>query len=133
MRRLVILLAVVCGVLPACGRGQDPALDETKGAGPARTDLTVTAKDTKFSPTTLTAPAGKELTITFKNEDTIAHSFHLEGGTAGEIKTDPKPGPTTDTLKATLNVPAKYSYFCDVHPKAMTGSIVVVNDAGDES
>lgn len=128
MRRLVILLAVVCVVLPACGRGQDPALDESKGAGPAQTELTVTAKDTKFSPTTLTAPAGKELTITFKNEDTIPHSFHLEGGTAGEVKTDIKPGPTTDTLKTTLNVPAKYTFQCDVHPKAMTGSIIVVKD-----
>ena len=131
MRRLVIILAVVCGLVPACGRGQDPALGESDVEGPALTDLTVTAKDIAFSPTTLKAPAGKELTITFKNEDSVPHSFHLSGGTAGEVKTDVKPGPTTDTLKVTLQVPASYAFQCDVHPKKMAGTVVVVREDDD--
>lgn len=130
MRRLVILLAAVLGLVSACGRGQNPGLDAGEATGPALTALTVTAKNTAFSPTTLKAPAGKELTITFKNEDAIAHSFHLSGGTAGEIKTDIKPGPTTDTLKVTLQVPASYPFQCDVHA-SMKGTIVVVR--GDDA
>ncbi|MBA3654650.1 MAG: cupredoxin domain-containing protein [Actinobacteria bacterium] len=127
MRRLVIILAVVCGLIPACGRGQNPSLGADDASGPPLTDLTVTAKNTAFSPDKLTAAAGKELTITFKNDDTIAHSFHLSGGTAGEIKTDIKPGPSSDQLKVTLNVPAAYGFRCDVHA-TMTGRIIVVKE-----
>jgi plastocyanin len=127
MRRLVILLAVGCTLIPACGRGQDPALGDADVEGPTLTDLTVTAKNTAFAPTTLKSPAGKELTITFKNDDAgVSHSFHLEGGSAGEIKTDVKPGPSTDTVKVTLQVPASYHFQCDVHPDKMKGTIVVV-------
>ena len=131
MRRLVILLAAVCALLPACGRGQDPALGGDDIKGPVLTEFTVTAKNTAFSPTTLKAPEGKALTITFKNEDAgVSHSFHLSGGTAGEIKTDIKPGPTTETLTVTLNVRSTYPFKCDVH-SSMTGNLVVVREEKD--
>ncbi len=126
MRRLVMLAALLVALLAGCGRGQDPAIGEGQADGPAETEHTVVAKDIQFDKTTLTAPAGKELTITFRNEDTTPHSFHLSAGTAGEIKTDVKPGPSTDTVKVTLQVPASYSYQCDVHPSAMKGNLVVV-------
>jgi plastocyanin len=129
MRRSVALFAVFVALLVGCGRGQNPSLGNEKAAGPPQTDLTVVAKDVKFNPTTLTAPAGKELTITFRNEDTVAHSFHLFGGTAGDIKTDVKPGPSSDTLHADLRVPATYNYQCDVHPTQMKGTLVVVKPA----
>ena len=84
------------------------------------------AKNTAYDVTELNAPAGKELTITFRNEDATGHSFHLSGGSAGEVKTDVKPGPTTETLKVTIHASAAYQYFCDVHPSAMKGTLNVV-------
>jgi plastocyanin len=130
MRRLVMLAVLVIGLVAGCGRGQNPSLGSSKASGPPKTDLTVVAKDIAFTPTTLTAPAGKELTITFRNDDTIAHSFHLSGGTAGEVKTDIKPGPSSEVLHATLRVATSYPYQCDVHPQKMKGILVVVKQGG---
>jgi plastocyanin len=131
MRRLVttvVLSVVLTTGLAACGRDQDPGIGDATPSGPPQTELTVVAKNTAFDPTKLTAPVGKELTITFRNEDPFAHSFHLSGGSVGEIKTDVKPGPSTETVKVTLHVPASYQYQCDVHPAVMTGTLVVVKE-----
>jgi plastocyanin len=94
-----------------------------------KTDLSVVAQNIAFNPTELDAPAGKELTITFENKDSTAHSFHLFAGTAGDVKTDVKSGPSTATLKVTLNTPATYNFQCDVHPNVMKGTIVVVKSS----
>ncbi|HZN13640.1 MAG TPA: cupredoxin domain-containing protein [Acidimicrobiales bacterium] len=128
MRRLVTLAAVFALFLVGCGRGQDPALNGGKATGKPKTELTVVAKNTAFEPTTLTAAAAKALTITFRNEDTIQHSFHLFGGTAGDIKTEIKAGPSTEDVHVTLNVPTSYSFQCDVHPGVMKGTIVVIKE-----
>jgi plastocyanin len=128
MRRLLIAAAVLVAVTAGCGRGQNPSLGGGQASGPPKADLTVVAKDTAFNPTSLTAAAGEELTITFRNDDTVAHSFHLFGGSAGDVKTDVKPGPSTETLHVTLRVPASYSFQCDVHPNKMKGAIVVVKE-----
>jgi plastocyanin len=128
MRRLVTLAAVLVMVLAGCGRGQSPALGEGKATGTPKTAFTVVAKNTAFDQTTLTAAAGKPLTITFRNDDTTQHSFHLFGGTAGDVKTDIKPGPSTEDLHVTLEVPASYSFQCDVHPSVMKGTVVVVKE-----
>jgi plastocyanin len=134
MRRQVILAAALLTALAGCGRNQNPSLGNEKASGPPKTELEVVAKDVAFSPKTLTAAAGKRLTITFRNEDAgVSHSFHLEGGTAGEIKTDPKAGPTSEDLHVTLNVPASYAFQCDVHPSQMKGTIVVVKAAKSDS
>lgn len=128
MRRAIILLAVV---FAACGRGQDPSVSEDAPSGPALTELAVVAKNTAFAPKQLKAPAGEELTITFRNEDVgVNHSFHLSGGSAGDAKTDILPGPATATVKITLAAPATYNFQCDVH-SSMTGQLFVVED--DES
>ena len=128
MRRLVMLVTLFVALLAGCGRGQSPSIGNDKASGPPKTELTVVAKNTAFEPTSLTAAAGKDLTITFRNEDTTAHSFHLFGGTAGEVKTDVKPGPSSDTLHVTLQVPASYNFQCDVHPSVMKGTVVVVKE-----
>jgi plastocyanin len=130
--RPAVIFATICLALSAlvsCGRGQSPSLDSAdKGGPPASTDLTVVAKNTAFNPTTLKAPAGQALAITFRNEDAINHSFHLFGGSAGDVKTTPKPGPTEEVLSVTLTFPGSYTYQCDVHPNAdaMKGTLVVV-------
>ena len=132
MRRVVILLTVVCALVPACGRGQDPSVTEDAPAGPAATELTVIAKNTAFTPKQLKAPAGQELTITFRNEDAgVNHSFHLSGGSAGDAKTDIQPGPSTATVKTTLSAPATYGFQCDVHA-SMTGQLFVVAEEDED-
>lgn len=128
MRRLAFTALLLLPLLAACGRNQNPSLGGPKASGPPQTALTVVAKNTAFTPTVLTAAAGKDLTITFRNDDSIAHSFHLFGGSAGDAKTDPKAGPDTETLHITLRVPASYSFQCDVHPSVMKGTVVVVQE-----
>ena len=89
--------------------------------------LRVVAKDTAFSPKTLTAPAG-EATIAFSNQDPIPHNFHLFEGDSNAGKsvgaTDPKSGPDNQTLKVSLAA-GEYFFQCDVHPKQMTGTLTV--------
>ena len=86
------------------------------------------AKNTTFDPNTLTAPAGKALTITFRNEDATAHSFHLFAAPPATSRPTSRPGRRPTTLHVTLQVPASYNYQCDVHPGAMKGKLVVVKD-----
>ena len=128
MRRLGFVALLLLPLLVACGRESNPSLGSGKAAGPPQTSLTLVAKNTAFSPTTLTAAAGKDLTITFRNDDSIPHSFHLFGGSAGDVKTDPKAGPNSETLHVTLRVPATYNFQCDVHPTTMKGTIIVVKE-----
>jgi uncharacterized cupredoxin-like copper-binding protein len=77
--------------------------DDAGGAGlaseapPARTgtDLAVTGTDSlRFDPDTLTAPAGREVTLAFSTESGLEHDFVVEGaagvgtGEAGETHED---------------------------------------------
>ena len=128
MRRLAFVAVLVLPLLAACQRNQNPSLGGPTASGPPQTSFTVVAKNTAFTPTVVTAAAGKELTITFRNDDSIAHSFHLFGGSAGDVKTDPKAGPDSETLHITLRVPASYFFQCDVHPAVMKGTIAVVKE-----
>jgi plastocyanin len=129
VRRLVAFAltgAALSLMLTACGSESNPSVSGSAPSGPASTAFTIVAKNTAFDQTTLKAPAGKELTFTFRNEDAIGHSFHLFGGSNGDAKTDIKTGPSDQTVKITLHAAASYQYQCDVHPALMKGTLVVV-------
>jgi plastocyanin len=99
-----------------------------EGGGPAQSGgLTVTAKDLKFNPTKLSAPAG-EAAITFKNEDATPHNLHVFEGKDNQGKslgaTAVKNGPGSETLKVTVAA-GTYYFQCDVHPTQMKGTLTV--------
>ena len=92
--------------------------------------ITLTARNSTFSATTLTAPAGATVVMTFVNDDTnMPHNFALYTNAtalttifAGDLVTGP--GTITYTFTAPP-APGTYFFRCDVHPELMTGTFVV--------
>jgi plastocyanin/glucose/arabinose dehydrogenase len=104
----------------------------TTGAGGGTTGagLTLTAKNNAFDKSTLSAPAGSTVTITFNNMDPgVPHNFALYTDSTAStalFKGALATGPSTTTYTFTApSQPGTYFYRCDVHPETMTGSFVV--------
>ncbi len=98
-------------------------------AGPV-VPITLTAQNIAFDSTTLTAPAGSTVVMTFVNKDTnIPHNFALytDATTATKIFTgDIVTGPKTVTYTFVApSKPGNYFFRCDVHPEMMTGTFMV--------
>jgi plastocyanin len=92
--------------------------------------IDLTAKNMAFSTSTITVPAGAQVTVNFDNQDSgVPHNLAVyETSSAkksifvGDIITGPKK--TTYTFKAPSK-PGTYFFRCDVHPSQMTGSFIV--------
>lgn len=136
---LVALLVVSAGILAAgCvspgGNVTQPARTPTAaattaaGGEPATVDLA--AENLAFDTSTITVPAGAEVTVNFNNQDSgIQHNFavYTDSSAAEEIfvgETVTGPGSVTYTFTAPSE-PGTYFFRCDVHPEAMTGEFVV--------
>jgi len=76
---------------------------------------TIIAKNSVFNPNELTVNVGTE--ITFKNDDSIAHTFTGDGFESGDVKSG-------DSFKFTFNTAGTFNYHCSIHP-SMTGKIIV--------
>lgn len=94
------------------------------------TTISLTAQNIAFDKTTITVPAGSQVTVNFNNMDSgIPHSFSVyTNSTAstpifvGQITT----GPATMTYTFTApTTPGTYFFRCDVHPTIMTGQFIV--------
>jgi len=114
---LPVLAAVAIAVVTACGAA------EGSGAG-ATNDLTVTMTEFKFQPASLSATAGRPITLHLKNAGTVDHQFRIDQ--AG-VDVTVKPSQT-----ATQEIPAlaagSYDVVCSVpgHKEAgMTAKLVV--------
>lgn len=120
----LLLVALPLVVLVACGGGSAPA-PEPAARPVADEDAVITIKTFHFAPNPITVEPGT--TVTFRNEDEIAHNV-----TAG-TRTDPAPdgfrgavAGLGDTFELTLDEPGAYAYFCELHAgEGMTGLIVV--------
>jgi plastocyanin len=87
------------------------------------------AKNIKFDKTTITVPAGANVTMNFDNQESVPHNFALyENSSAenvifkGEVITGPK------TIVYTFDAPDEpgtYFFRCDIHPRGMTGQFIV--------
>ncbi|MDI6867817.1 cupredoxin domain-containing protein [Methanoculleus sp.] len=98
------------------------------GGGTATVDLT--AEDIAFDTSTITVPAGAEVTVNFNNmDDGIPHNFavYTDSSASEEIFVgDIITGPDTTTYTFTApSEPGTYFFRCDVHPQQMTGDFVV--------
>jgi plastocyanin len=103
-----------------------PGDDTTAGAV---IELLISAEDSEgFSVSKLEAPAGQEISVTFDNKDGGAepHNWHvvIEAGSI-EYATLIHGGPDSQTVTFTVDAPGEYKYFCDTHPIAMTGTLIV--------
>ena len=105
----------------------------TGTAGNATGNATVvglSAQNIAFNVSTITVPAGANVTVNFDNEDSgVPHNFAVYTDSSasqnifkGEIIT----GPATTAYNFTAPAdPGTYFFRCDVHPEQMTGDFVV--------
>jgi plastocyanin len=90
----------------------------------------LTAQNTKFNTSTITVPAGANVTVNFNNMDSgVPHNLavYTDSSAAnkifiGQIITGPKT--TTYTFTAPSK-PGTYYFRCDVHPTTMYGNFIV--------
>jgi cytochrome c oxidase subunit II len=115
------------GAPPASGEPQPSGAPAPSGAAGPGTELSVTAQNTAFTTTELTAPADSPITIQFDNKDTQPHNIQIFkdaiGGTSvfmGEIFT----GPAVKPYQVGPLPAGTYPFKCDVHPN-MTGTLTV--------
>lgn len=75
----------------------------------------ITIQNYSFSPSTLTVKKGT--TVTWTNEDSVAHSIKSATFSSTNLNTG-------DKFKYTFNNPGTYDYNCGIHP-TMTGTVIV--------
>lgn len=109
-----------------------PAAQSTSQAstGQGLGNVTIVAKDTKFSIDKITVPAGSKVTVQMTNEDNLMHNiaFYAKKGDSNAFFTaDLFKGPAVSktfnfTAPAT---PGTYWFQCDAHPDQMNGQFIV--------
>ncbi|HEX5896965.1 MAG TPA: plastocyanin/azurin family copper-binding protein [Thermoleophilaceae bacterium] len=132
---LALILACLALGLVAAGCGGDDDDDGGGGGGASTTEepagggeggggTQVSMKNIQFAPKDLSVKAGE--TITFTNDEAVAHDVHKTSGPGPDFASGPTGGMQEgDTFKLTLDEPGKYDYVCDVHAPGMAGTITV--------
>jgi nitrosocyanin len=126
------LIAATAGlILAGCGGGGgskssattagNTATSAASNAGGAIT-LNVVTKDFMFQPTTLSAIAGKQVTVTIKNQGQADHNFSI---TSLNVNQDIKKG-ETQTVTFTPNQSGAIQFFCEYH-KNSNGMVGTLN------
>lgn len=134
MKRLKHLIAVIglVSVVVGCTGTDDGSSDTSVAPGsttaapdtsapdssaPAGDAATITISDFQYTGATSVA-VGEELTVL--NQDSVPHSWTsdddvFDSGQLGQ----------GENFEFTFEEPGEYTFFCTVHPDAMTGSITV--------
>jgi plastocyanin len=131
---LALLLACLAIGLVAAGCGGDDD-DDDGGGGASTTEqpagdggggggAQVSMQNIQFDPKDISVKAGE--TITFTNEEAVAHDVHKTSGPGDDFASGPSGGMQEgDTFELTLDKPGNYEYVCEVHAPGMAGSITV--------
>ena len=93
-------------------------------------NATIVGQNLQFSPRTITASPGAQVTVTFNNQDAgVLHNIRFYANrnrSATLAASEVKAGPASDTLNFTAPAaPGTYPFICDVHPDTMTGNLSV--------
>jgi plastocyanin len=131
---LALILACLALGLVVAGCGGDDDDDGGGGGGASTSEqpagdgggggTQVSMKNIQFDPKDITVKAGE--TITFTNDEAVAHDVHKTSGPGEDFASGPTAGMQEgDTFELTLDKPGKYEYVCDVHAPGMAGSITV--------
>lgn len=111
---LGILVAVAAGIVTGCS-----ATGATSGSPVATTSVDL-PPSYRFAPTDIAVTAGA--TVTWTNHDHFTHSVQfLDGGLPAEPLTM-APG---TSVTFTFDRAGTFHYQCHLHPRDMTGSVVV--------
>lgn len=140
----LVMSPVACSASPAPTATPMPTSTPAPSATPPAASATATptqasgsgvtidlvAKNVAFNLSTITVPAGAQVTVNFDNQDSgIPHNFSVYTNASastsifvGKIVTGP--AKTTYTFTAPTT-PGTYFFRCDVHPTIMTGTFIV--------
>ena len=124
-----VLIATTAGlVLAGCGGGGSKKAEssDTTAASPSGgggATISLAAKDFMFDPTTLTATAGKPVTVTIKNEGQAEHNFSIE---SLKVNQDIEKG-ESKTVTFTPTQSGSIQFFCEYHKNShgMVGTLTV--------
>jgi plastocyanin len=110
----------------ACGGAGETSKREKSGA----TALAIiSAQDKSFSPDSITVPAAAATIISFRNNDTVAHTFTVfdREDFTGEIVADSGPVLQGEVSEVTVlfGSPGRHAFQCQIHPQLMHGILVV--------
>lgn len=101
---------------------------ECSPSGTPGTTVSIVASNTKFDTNCLAAPGNQPFTLTYDNRDAVTHNIvFVESHTATDVmfRADIFTGPKTSTFSVPALSPGNYAFHCEVHPKAMAGTLVV--------
>jgi plastocyanin len=133
----LILACLALGIAAAgCGGDDDGDSGGNDGGGGSTADqpadtgagggggVQVSMEAIQFMPADVTVAPGE--TITFTNNEDLAHDVHKSSGPGKDFASGPSGGMQNgDTFELTLDEPGKYEYVCDVHAPGMVGEILV--------
>ncbi len=88
-------------------------------------EITVTAKEYRFTPASLTVKAGEKVKLTFQNSGKMQHDWVLEDM---DINTNLVSPGGEETVEFTINEPGEYVYYCSVpghRALGMVGKLIV--------
>jgi plastocyanin len=106
--------------------GLKPGVEAEPGPAPSGVTLQLSANNSRFSASTLTAPAGERFTITFQNKESIPHNvaIYKDSSAAQSLfKGEQFGGPRTKNYAVPALPAGSYFFRCDVHPTEMTGTL----------
>ena len=118
------LLTIAILTTAACSAGSSRPTDAPSFDPDA---LMISAKDLKFSTSTLAAPADKPFQIAFDNQESAPHNVAIyRDDSVNEVVfgSDPFSGPAVATYDVPALAPGTYFFRCDVHPD-MSGELTV--------
>jgi plastocyanin len=119
--RLALICVFAFGTLTAGCAGGGAAASATP---PPDTEVSIDAKDSKFSATHLAVPVGAEFKLFFRNLDGLPHNVAIYRDSSASEKLFV--GETVTNASVTYAVPAlpagSYVFRCDVHPE-MAGTV----------
>jgi plastocyanin len=107
-----VLVLLVSVAVAACGGGAAADAEAT----PVATTTVDLPTSYRFAPVAITVTAGA--TVTWTNHDNFTHNVTLEGAAPLTMA----PG---ELASHTFPTPGLYPYVCSLHPKDMTGSVLV--------
>jgi cytochrome c oxidase subunit II len=124
-------MAAVALLIAGCGSSSNDSSGSNSGGGASATTaasggggsdkITLTAKGIAWDKTQLNIPAGKQVTVTVNNQDSVEHNFTFEDAKANK---DVEKG---ETAEVTFTAPAagSYEFHCEYHPNQMKGTVTV--------
>lgn len=136
-KQLMVLVATVIllGLVACTPTYSAPSPTPTPAPAPGGQTVTVniSAQNMAFDRSTISVPAGANVTMVFNNRDAIPHNvavYRTHAATEAIYRGEVFSGPKTVIYQFSApTTPGTYFFRCDVHPTVMTGSFIVT-DAG---